>query len=77
MARLNSCGVSRLYLDAVLEAVKLPAKPWVSYKRSKDNEHESATQRAEVVMGKKGGRLTSQQEFAIWQPAWPTARASQ
>lgn len=44
-----------MYLDAVLEAVKL-------------KENKSVIEHVGLLMEK----LTSQQELAIWQPAWPT-----
>jgi hypothetical protein len=46
-----------VYLDTVLEAVKL----WKLLVNKPIN--------------KRLRKLTSQQELAIWQPAWPTMRA--
>lgn len=77
-SRLVACGIGKqwlkphvrdvvvvVYLDTVLEAVKLEMRENVS-------SHAWKTARKTKASRNGRYRLTSQQELAIWQPAWPT-----
>ena len=51
------------YLDAVLEAVKLEERKTLAWMPKKQQQ---------ITQMPMAEQLTSQQELAIWQPAWPT-----
>jgi hypothetical protein len=63
-------------LDAVLEAVQLAGVSGLAQQRSGTRYCPLlfAFGRSEREQGLCGDALTSQHEFAIWQPAWPTRR---